>query len=305
MPPAPRVTIGLPVYNGAATLESAVRPLLAQTFGDFELLISDNASTDATREVAERLAAEDPRIRYVRQPVNLGANGNYSFVAREAHGEFLKWCSASDCCAPTFVERCVAALDAAPDAVLAAPRTRLFEGTIENAGDYAFDCSIDGSTPRARLLELMSRLQLNNAFNGLIRLSALRSTRLVEPYLQADIVLMGHLALLGRFLLVDEPLFYRRMEVASSTTLQGRDEQLRHLFPVPTARTLLQTWKEHLGWLRAGMMAPMGLSQRAGVLLLLLRRWFWDRGVLLRELVGALRYLLQRPASQPLPARGG
>ncbi len=306
MPAAPRVTIGLPVYNGAATLEAAVEPLLAQTFTDFELLISDNASTDGTAALAERLVRQDPRVRYVRQPVNLGANGNYSFVARDARGEYLKWATASDWCAPTFLERCVAALDAHPDAVLAAPRTRLFEQDRALARDYAEDVSIPETTPFARLKAMDARLRLNNAFNGVIRLSALRRTRLVEPYLLADIVLMGHLALLGPFLLVEEPLFFRRMEVETSTTLQSRDQQLRHLFPVPTARTLLQCWKRHRGWLRAGWSAPMPFAERLRVLGYLTRRVVWDRWVLLGELVGAMRYAGRRVTdSRPKPAPGG
>jgi glycosyltransferase involved in cell wall biosynthesis len=274
---SPRVTIGLPVFNGAATMGFTIDSLLAQTFSDFELLISDNASTDATAEVAQDYARRDPRVRYVRQPVNLGGNGNYSFVARDARGELLKWCSCSDWCAPTFLERCVEALDTDPAAVLAAPRTRLFKGDLGQAEDYGEDIEISESEPLLRLQALLARLRLNNAFNGVIRLSALRRTPLVEPYLLGDIVLMGHLALLGRFLLLPEPLFYRRMEVATSTALQDRDAQLRHLFPVPTARTLLQTWKLHRGWLRAGLEAPMAPGERVRVLGMLLRRCAWDR----------------------------
>lgn len=289
----PRVTIGLPVYNGAATLEAAVHPLLAQTFTDIELLVSDNASTDATPDVVRRLMHADPRIRYVRQPVNLGANGNYSFVAREARGEFLKWASASDWCAPTFIERCVAALDADPTAVLATPRTRLFVSDIARAEDYDGDFALLASTPLARLRELIRRLQLNNSFNGVIRTSALQRTRLVEPYLLADEVLMGNLALLGRFLLIDEPLFFRRMEVATSTTLQDADTRLRHHYPVRNSRTLLQVWKRQIGRLRAGFTAPMPIGERVRVLSFLLRRAGWDRRELAADLRGAVRFALR------------
>lgn len=304
MATSPRVTIGLPVYNGATTMGFTIDSLLAQTFTDFELLISDNASTDGTRGIAEAYARRDPRVRYVRQSINLGGNGNYSFVAHEARGEYLKWCSSSDWCAPTFLERCVALLEKTPDAVLAAPRTRLFEGDLAQARDYAGDIALVEDRPYDRLNGILERLQLNNAFNGVIRLSALRRTRLVERYLLADIVLMGHLALLGKFLLVEEPLFYRRMEQATSTTLQGREEQLRHLFPVPTARTLLQTWKQHVGWLRSGFAAPMGVIERFRVIGLISRRCWWDRGALLAELVGGVRYLFRSRSSAPQPVRG-
>lgn len=290
MSSTPRVSIGMPVFNGAATIEESVAALLAQTFGDFELIVSDNASTDDTRDVVEALAARDGRVRYVRQPTNLGANGNYSYVAMVARGEYLKWASASDWCAPTFLERCLAALDQHPDAVLAAPRTRLYEGDRSTARDYADDVEIPGATPSLRLHQLDERLRLNNALNGVIRLSALRQTHLIEPYQQADMVLMGHLALLGKFLLVDDRLFYRRMEPATATALQDADAVRRHHYPTPTARALFQTWRRHAGWLQAAFSVPMPFSERRKVLAFVARQIYWDRRALASDLAASWRY---------------
>ena len=295
MSATPRITIGLPVYNGAATLEDSMGSLLAQTFGDFELLISDNASTDATEEVVRAVATRDTRVRYVRQAENIGANGNYSYVAQVARGEYLKWASASDWCAPTFLERCLIALDGDADAVVAAPRTRLFVGSPADARDYAYDIEVLDPTPSARLMHLNRDIQLNNAFNGLIRLSALRQTRLIEPYQQADMVLMGHLALLGKYLLVDEPLFYRRMEPETSTALQDADAVRRHHYPTPTARSLFQVWKRHAGWFRAALAAPMSASERVRVMTYLARHFVWDRRAVAADLGGAWRYATRRP----------
>ncbi len=293
-PRTPRVTIGLPVYNGASTIESAIRPLLAQTYTDFELLISDNASTDETQQIVERLEREDARIRYVRQPVNIGANRNYSFVARQARGEFLKWCSASDWIAPTFLAECVAVLDARPDAVIAAPRTRLWTGTPSNFHDSTDDVAILGETPYERLVDMILRLHKNNAFNGLIRLSALRRTRLIEPYLSADMVLMGHLAVLGKFVLLDSPLYYRCNEVSTSTVMQPLAERLRHHYPIMSARMLFQRWKRHLGWFRVALWAPMPVGQRLRALAFVGRRGWDERDTLKDELRVALRYAFRR-----------
>lgn len=294
MSAAPRVTIGMPVYNGAPTIEASMASLLSQTFGDFELIVSDNASTDATAAVVQAVAARDPRVRYVRQAINIGANGNYSYVAQVARGEYLKWASASDWCAPTFLERCVQALDAYPDAVLAAPRTCLFEGSPADGADYAHDIEVLDDTPSARLVHLNRAIQLNNAFNGLIRLSALRRTRLVEPYQQADMVLMGRLALMGKYLLVDERLFYRRMEPATSTALQDADAVRRHHYPTPTPRSLFQVWKRHAGWFRAALETPMPAGERRRVLTYLARHLVWDRRALASDLGGAWRYATRR-----------
>ena len=133
-------------------------------------------------------------------------------VAQRAVGEFFKWASSSDWCAPTFLERCWVELQEQPDAVLAVPRTRLFEGSPDRSRVYESDIEVIDETPSARLRTVMTTMALNNAINGLIRMSALRQTRLIEPYRGSDLVLMAHLALLGKFRLIDDALYFRRME---------------------------------------------------------------------------------------------
>jgi len=293
MSATPRISIGMPAYNGAATIGSSIEALLAQTFGDFELIVSDNSSTDSTRDVVEALVRQDTRVRYVRQPTNIGANMNYTYVATVARGEYLKWASASDWCAPTFLDRCLGALERDSDAVLAVPRTRLFEGEPSKARDYARDIAILDDRPFDRLKRLITTISLNNAINGLIRLPALRRTRLIEPYHTADMVLMGHLAMLGKFVLVDEPLFFRRMEPATATALQDADAVRRHHYPQLSARTLLQNWKRQAGWFRAVAAAPMPLGERARALSHMARRCYWDRAILLDDLRGVWRYATQ------------
>src|ERR1051326_2036095 len=107
----PRVSIGLPVYNGQQFLEEAINSLLAQTYSDFELIISDNASTDATEQICRAHAAADPRIRYYRNDKNRGPVWNLNRVFELARGELFKWAAHDDVCAPTLVERCVEVLE--------------------------------------------------------------------------------------------------------------------------------------------------------------------------------------------------
>ena len=121
---SPRLTVGLPTYNGEEYLAQALDSLLAQTFTDFELIISDNASTDATESIARAYAARDPRIRYVRHPRNRGSAFNHTYVIREARGEYFKWASDDDLYAPDLLERCVEALDNRPEIPLAHAWTR-------------------------------------------------------------------------------------------------------------------------------------------------------------------------------------
>ncbi len=115
----PRVSIGVPVYNGERYIAETIDSILAQTFRDFELIISDNASTDGTSTICRRYAAADGRIRYFRNERNLGAAKNFNFLFTHAGGEYFKWASADNLIEPTFIERCVEVLDARPDAVVA------------------------------------------------------------------------------------------------------------------------------------------------------------------------------------------
>src|SRR3954454_13625589 len=87
----PRLTIGLPVHNGERYLEESLTALMKQTFSDFELIISDNASTDGTEAICRRHADQDPRIRYIRQSHNLGAADNHNLLVPLARGEYFKW----------------------------------------------------------------------------------------------------------------------------------------------------------------------------------------------------------------------
>lgn len=289
----PILTIGLPAYNAAATIGPSIESLLAQTFGEFELLVSDNASTDGTREVVEAYVRADPRVRYLRQSENIGANGNYSHLVRVARGEFFKWAASSDLCAPTFVEKCVTALATRPDAVLAVPRTCTFVGDPSTAKRYDHDIEIIDATPSARLRALNSSLRLNNVLNGVVRLDALRRTRLIEPYYGADIVLVGHLALLGKILLVDEPLFFRRMEVSAATALQDPVACRRHHYPRLSARVLFQDWKRQYGWLRAGAATPMSFAEKMRVLSYLTQMCVWERRKLWDNVQQAFDYLFR------------
>ena len=110
----PKVSLGLPVYNGETFLAETLDSLLAQTFDDFELVISDNASTDDSQQICERYAALDPRVRYVRQVENRGAAWNFGEVFRLARGEYFKWCAHDDVCLPEFLAECVKVLDETP-----------------------------------------------------------------------------------------------------------------------------------------------------------------------------------------------
>jgi glycosyltransferase involved in cell wall biosynthesis len=114
----PLVSIGLPVYNREGLIAKTLDSLLAQTFKNFELVISDNLSTDKTGEICRKYAAQDSRIRYIRQEKNLGMLGNFNFVKQEAKGKYFLWTASDDMCEPQFVEALVEQLEKDPELAL-------------------------------------------------------------------------------------------------------------------------------------------------------------------------------------------
>ncbi len=122
-PGAARVSLGVPVYEAERFLEETMDSLLAQTLADFEIVISDNASTDPTEEICRPYADADPRVRYVRHEDNRGASWNHTFLALEARAPYFKWAAADDVCEPTYLERCVEVLENDASAVLCQPKT--------------------------------------------------------------------------------------------------------------------------------------------------------------------------------------
>src|SRR5689334_10548773 len=106
----PKVSVGLPVYNGQRYVRHALESLRRQEFEDFEVVISDNASTDQTGEICAEYVARDARFRYFRNETNIGASPNYNRTFELARGEYFKWCAHDDVCLPGFLSKCMATM---------------------------------------------------------------------------------------------------------------------------------------------------------------------------------------------------
>ncbi len=271
---APVVSIGLPVYNGARFLAQALDSLLAQTYRDFELIISDNASSDATPAICADYAARDGRIRYIRQPVNIGAPRNWSFVVTVARGTYFKWASCNDLCAPEMIERCVSVLVQQPQAVLCYGRTSLVDAETGEEELYSGDVAIDDELPSDRLASLMSKLRLNNAQSGLIRADALRDTGLDRPYPAGDIPLMIELVLRGSFVLLPNVLLFRRM--GPGTFSRGLTGKASTDFYGVSSIPLLDTMRRHRDLVIGVLRAPISKREKGRCLRLLAKHLYWD-----------------------------
>ena len=117
----------MPVFNGARHIRDALNSLQAQTFGDFEVIISDNASSDDTEAICRSYAENDERICYIRQPENLGAANNFKFVLNMANSQYFKWLAHDDVLHPEFLQKVVSFLDDHPDVVLCSTDYELIE----------------------------------------------------------------------------------------------------------------------------------------------------------------------------------
>lgn len=205
----PRVSIGLPVYNGERYLAESLDSLLGQTYSDFELIISNNGSTDATADICRRYAQRDSRIRYISHDRNIGSSPNHNFVIEQASGEFFKSAAHDDRYAADLIARCVEVLDEHPRVVLAHSRSAVIDsaGAVRHLVDYRVRSEASGAAERFRSMLFDG---WNDDEGGVVRLDVLRRTRGHGSFHFAERVLVTELALYGPFRILPERLYLRR-----------------------------------------------------------------------------------------------
>jgi glycosyltransferase involved in cell wall biosynthesis len=206
----PLVSIGLPVHNGAQFLAQAIDSLLAQTYQNFAICISDNASTDDTQQICLAYASRDSRIRYVRNATNLGAFANFKRVLDLATGKYFMWAADHDLWAPGFLTTCVDLLEQNPEVVLCAPRTAWIDTDGKLLEQIYPVLDTRGMGRVSRFNVVMWGLGYCYQVYGMMRTDALRSARICTDTLAPDTLLLSELSLFGAFADVPELLFYQR-----------------------------------------------------------------------------------------------
>ena len=277
------LSVGMPAYNSELDIRYAIESILNQTFTSFELIISDNASTDNTQLICEEYASKDPRVKYIRNHENIGAAENYNAVFKLSKGKYFKWASSNDYCAPRFFEECIKILESNPSAVLAYPRTRLFSKNIDNYFEYSDCLQTEYDDPKDRMLFVIDNIRLNNIMNGVIRSDALSKTYLHLPFFASDSCLMCELALYGKFLEESDYLFYRQMDEESSTSMQDEAALVEHFQPNSTKPMRFQNWKIHIYYFSAVTKAGLDFSKTFSIYIQLLRRMCWQKNRLLAD----------------------
>jgi glycosyltransferase involved in cell wall biosynthesis len=228
----PTVSIGLPVYNGERFLRRSLDALLGQSFRDFELVISDNASTDATPQIISEYAARDSRIRHMRADANAGVEANFRRVLNESTAPYFMWAGCDDWWAPTFVERVFAALERDPNAVVAMSDVQREDENGKALDTVRFSGAMDPSrmTPRRLALLLAGGRPFHLFVYGLFRADVLRRTFTgFAPVVAADRLLMCRMALTGGFVPVSDVLHKRLVRRTSIAERYG-DEGIGQLW---------------------------------------------------------------------------
>lgn len=271
------ITVGMPVYNGAKHIAAALDSILAQTHADFELVVADNASTDDSAQIVATYAARDPRVRLIRHPANIGAARNWNSLVPLARGRYFKWASSNDLIAPTMLAECFRELEADASLILCNGRTMLIDERGEELGLFSGDVDATQPTPSERYEHVRRSATLNNLQGGLIRTSALRQTLLERVYPGGDMVFLAELALYGRFLLLPQALYCRRIG-GDSSTLNMSEQALREFWnPGAQRKRSHSVWRVHFDHLKAAMRARIPLLERCRTAQIALRHARWDR----------------------------
>jgi len=260
----PRVSIGLPVYNGEKYLELTIKSILSQSFTDFELIISDNASSDRTQEICRMYAVQDERIRYFRNEQNLGAAPNHNRAFQLSSGEYFKWSGYDDLIEPEFLARCVDILDQNPSVAICMPQTAFIDEEGILIGEQEYTAIGNDLKPHHRFCDFMLRNVTGDYVYGLMRADAIRQTRLHGSYPSSDLVFIAELSFYGSFYIIPDHLFLRRYHSEQSIrgSLQVERNRVSWFDTSFQTRISLPKWQYLFGYLKAINHAHIGLYER-------------------------------------------
>ena len=282
---SPKLSIGLPVYNREKFLRQSLDALLDQTFTDFELIISDNASTDGTEEICREYAQRDGRIRYYRNRSNIGAPRNFNQTFDLSSSKYFKWATSDDLCAPQFLELAVGVLERDLTVVLCYAKSTIIAEDGSPIEAYEDKLHLTEAKASQRFMWLLNTIGLCHQHQGVIRSAALRQTAMLKEHTPSDVNLVAELSLYGKFYELPQRLFFRRLHpYAGSWERSDMIRQTAFYDPGRIYRIDLHCFREHFAYLGAIRRAPIEFRERAQLYCFVLRRIIWSRSRLAREL---------------------
>jgi glycosyltransferase involved in cell wall biosynthesis len=268
------------VYNGAEFLGATLDSVLAQTFGDYEILISDNGSTDGTPAICEAYAARDARIHTVRFDVNQGPLKNFNRLYELARGRYLKFTPHDDLFDVTYLQKCIAVLERDQSVVACNTLVAMIDehGTQTKLSDAKLDA--DMPEPSRRFYALLNNDKCFDLFS-VIRKSALdrMPKPLLASYGHTDGVLLARLGMLGRIHHIPEPLYLNRdYKERSGNKYKTYREYTYFLDPAMRGRIVFPRWRMLIEFLRTPGMFPIETGERMRCYWLVCRwcGWYWQ-----------------------------
>lgn len=284
----PKLCIGLPVYNGQSYIQEAIQSILQQTYTDFTLVISDNASTDATQEICRKFATQDNRITYIRRTENIGAAENFNQLALNSRSPYFKWAAHDDHLHPQFLEKCMFFLEENPNFVLCYSKAKKINEHGEITGTYDYQMRINHAqrTIRFRDLVLVNHFCIS-AF-GVFRTDVLKKTNLIGKYVGSDRILIAETALYGAQYEIPEYLFYRREHAEASTMKYNQYDRLAWFDPRQKKKLNFKYWKTLQEYLRVIRRTPMLLRERFSCWNTMAKWFIQKRSRLLDDLIIAI-----------------
>jgi glycosyltransferase involved in cell wall biosynthesis len=220
-----KISIGIPVYNGEKFLTGKILSILNQNYSDFELIISDNGSTDSTKQICEKFALEDKRIRFFSHEKNLGPNWNFNFILQKAEGEYFMWTAVDDKILDGFIRKNLDILEKKSNIVCCASQVKYFGMKTENLKKRTYKSFIKKIVDRFQNLQNYSAsgtfeskfryyLKLrghHHIFFGMYRTIQLKKILVVDKKLSIhfDLVTMLNTLRFGDIHVIDEILMER------------------------------------------------------------------------------------------------
>jgi glycosyltransferase involved in cell wall biosynthesis len=273
---SPLVTLGMPVYNGERYIAQAIDSVLKQSFADFELVISDNASTDKTEAICREFAAKDKRVKYHRNPENIGAHPNFNRTFELSSGKYFKWAPHDDVLHPDYLAVCVEAMEAAPDAVVCQTQFMYIDEEGKGQGVSGTDLP-EAQDPSVGTRFSAAILNAHNCYEvmGLYRRTALANSILLKSFHGADRALVAQVTLSGRFLHVEKPYLLVRdhKERYTRAQVKPKDRAVWHDTKLKGKRTF-PAWRVYGEYWAMVMTSKLSAWQKIRIVPALLGWWF-------------------------------
>jgi glycosyltransferase involved in cell wall biosynthesis len=263
----PKVSLGLPVYNGEKFIVATLNSIINQTYTNFELTICDNCSTDGTEEICRGFAEKDSRITFIKNEKNIGASGNFNKVFNVSNGKYFKWATHDDVLKPEFLERCVEVLEKYYDVYLCYTKRIIINEKDEELDFVSDGLFLNQNETSGRYRHFLKRFRYTTRWAipvlGLFRKSELEKTRLLGAYPAADTMILCEIALRGKLYEIDEYLFMSRKHEQMSNKANTTAAKLAVFYdPKNRGKVQLPRWKWLIENKNSIDLAPLILSSK-------------------------------------------